>query len=55
MIRKIADFPREKICRHPEHKPPSMIVLDPGVYEHTCPGCSEIIIFNIRPKSFLSQ
>jgi len=28
-------------CLHPEHMPPMHIVLDPGVYEHTCPGCGE--------------
>lgn len=26
-------------CRHPEHNPPGMIVLEPGNYEWTCPGC----------------
>jgi hypothetical protein len=36
-LRKIGDLP--KICRHPEHHPPSMIVLPDGVYEYTCPGC----------------
>ena len=38
-IRKIADIPRS--CNHPEHNPPNMIVLSPGVYEHTCPGCGQ--------------
>lgn len=36
-IRKVADLPAP--CLHTEHYPPSMIVLAPGVYEHTCPGC----------------
>ena len=37
--RKIEDLPEPKICRHPEHDPPTMMVFKPGVYEHTCPGC----------------
>jgi hypothetical protein len=48
-LKKIADLP--KICRHPEHNPPTMIVLSPGVYEHTCPGCGHQITFTIREKS----
>lgn len=38
-MRKIADLPRTVRCRHPEHNPPNMIVLPPGIYEHECPGC----------------
>ena len=37
-LRKIADAPPEP-CRHPEHNFLGMIVLEPGTYEHTCPGC----------------
>jgi hypothetical protein len=44
-IKKISDLP--KFCNHPEHNPPSMIVLPPGVYEHTCPGCLQKITFII--------
>jgi hypothetical protein len=36
-LKKIAD--PEKHCRHPEHEPPTHIVLEPGTWEHTCPGC----------------
>jgi hypothetical protein len=35
-IKKISDEPR--YCNHREHNPPSMMVLKPGTYEHTCPG-----------------
>jgi len=38
------------ICRHPEHNPPSMIVLPPGTYQHECPKCHKTITFNIYPK-----
>lgn len=47
-IRKLAepDLNRPSPCQHPEHKPPSMLVLEPGAYEHECPGChaKQIII-----------
>lgn len=47
-LRRVGDLPEEKkdgwhamkeVCRHPEHNPPGHIVLQPGVYEYTCPGC----------------
>lgn len=53
-MKKICDFPYEKVCRHPDHNPPSMIVLDPGVYEHTCPKCGERQTVVVRPKPTLS-
>ena len=39
MLRKICDLPDayRNPCRDPEHNPPNMIVLEPGVYEHTVP------------------
>lgn len=40
-MKKIVDYKTPKKCRHPEHDPPSMIVLSPGEYEHTCPSCGE--------------
>ena len=41
-LRKIRNLPEtERPCSHPEHNPPGMIVLDPGVYEHTCPACGK--------------
>jgi hypothetical protein len=45
-LRKICDVPL--VCRHPNHKPPSMIVLSPGTYEHTCPGCGAVSTFAVR-------
>lgn len=44
-LKKIADIPTP--CLHPEHNPPSMIVLSPGVYEHTCPGCGHSVTFTV--------
>lgn len=45
-LRKIADLPQP--CFHPEHNPPTMIVLEPGVYEHTCPNCGAVTTFRVE-------
>lgn len=42
-----------KICRHPDHNVPNMIVLEPGTYEHTCPGCGNVIRFVVPEKPTL--
>ena len=52
MLKKIADLPAQDVCRHSEHNPPTMIVLPPGVYEHTCPGCGKIVTFTVRGLYF---
>jgi len=36
-------------CPHPEHNPPGMIVLPPGLHTYQCPGCNKIITFRV-PK-----
>ena len=53
--KKIADLPR--VCRHPEHNPPNMMVYQDGVWEHVCPACGARKVFTIsnprlvvRPK-----
>lgn len=43
---KIKD--QEKPCLHPEHEPPMHIVLEPGTYQHTCPGCGQKIEFTVN-------
>ena len=45
-LRKIADAPRP--CMHPGHGPPSHIVLEPGTYQHTCPGCGKSCTFTVQ-------
>jgi hypothetical protein len=45
-LKKIKDL--SKPCLNPEHNPPMHIVLEPGVYEHTCPGCGKTQIFTVR-------
>ena len=37
-----------KIAPIPKHDPPMNIVLQPGTYEYTCPGCGEIQIFTVH-------
>lgn len=44
--KKIADAP-PRLCQDPEHKPPGMIVLEPGMYEHICPTCGKKIVFTV--------
>lgn len=44
-LRKVADIPRT--CTSPAHDPPTMIVLQPGVYEYTCPACGETFTFTV--------
>ncbi len=45
--RKIGDFPKSQICRHPDHGVPGFRVFQPGIYEHTCPACGNVIRFTI--------
>ncbi len=52
-IRKIADLPEQSHCRHPEHQPPSMIVLEPGVYVHKCPSCGNEIEFVVQRATWM--
>ncbi|GJQ43688.1 MAG: hypothetical protein JETCAE03_31860 [Ignavibacteriaceae bacterium] len=44
-LKKVKDY--TKICTHPEHNPPSHIVLSPGEYEYTCPSCGKITKFTV--------
>ncbi len=52
-LRKLEDAPllgerQERECRDPGHEVPSMIVLDPGTWEHTCPGCGRKVVFTVN-------
>ena len=45
-FKKIKDDERwapPKLCMHPEHNPPGMIVLQPGTYEYSCPACGHTV------------
>lgn len=41
-MRRIVDAFELKACRHPQHDPPTMISLPPGIYEHSCPRCHAV-------------
>lgn len=54
MIRKIRDLrSSDQVCNHPEHNPPGLISLPPGIYEHTCPRCGRKQTFIVRPNAQL--
>lgn len=44
MLEKIGES-KITMCKHPEHEPPNAIVLEPGTYRHTCPGCKRTFTF----------
>ena len=46
-LRKIKKPTKEETCLHPEHNPPMHIVLEPGTYEHICPGCGKKEVFEV--------
>ncbi len=46
MLKKISEPKRP--CLSPTHNPPSMIVLSPGTYEHTCPSCGHVTTFVVN-------
>lgn len=48
--RKIADLPR--VCVSPQHDPPSMMVYEPGVWEHVCPSCGNRQVFTVTRPTF---
>lgn len=36
------DLPKQQICNHPEHNPPTHLYIPPGKgYKHICPGCGK--------------
>lgn len=54
-LRKLPELEGEfsyelKPCLHPEHTPPTHVVLEPGRWEHRCPGCSRTMEFRVPPK-----
>lgn len=35
---------KSKVCRDPEHKPPTHLYIPPGQgYRHVCPSCGNVI------------
>lgn len=48
MLERISEIPGT--CANPEHHPPAHIVLPPGVYRHTCPGCGKTSVFTVSGR-----
>lgn len=44
------DWVDTKPCLNKEHNPPMHIVLRPGTYRHTCPGCGRKQTFTVPAK-----
>ena len=42
----------EPRCYYPDHDPPQHIVLEPGMYEHTCEGCGKRQVFIVHGPSW---
>ena len=40
------------LCNHPEHNPPSHIVLPSGIHTYECPVCGHITMVNIPRISY---
>lgn len=38
-------------CRHPEHNPPNMIVLKPGIHTYQCPACGHTQSITVQNPS----
>lgn len=53
LTKKVGEITEKKECRDSEHKPPTMVVYEPGIYEHTCPSCGEITNFTVAKKPTL--
>lgn len=54
-IKKLSDW-KDKFtpdCSDPEHEPPSILHLEPGLYEYICPRCRLTKIFTVQPKPTL--
>lgn len=53
--RKIAEPNDRGHCRDREHKPPSMMVYENGLYEHECPSCGAKTVFRVNKPTFSSS
>lgn len=50
MFIKYLPFNLPAFCQHPQHNPPSMIVLEPGTHIWKCPGCGATQSVIVPPK-----
>jgi hypothetical protein len=56
-VRKIPDPTKFASCQNPEHSPvDTMHGLEPGLYEHECPGCQRKVVFRVpEPYKYLDE
>jgi hypothetical protein len=50
-LKKIRDITPQERCIHPDHNFPSMILLSPGVWEHTCPKCGKVTTVTVPART----
>jgi hypothetical protein len=53
-FKKVGEWSEEQTCRDPQHNPPGMIDLDPGIYEWTCPTCGKVTPVKVAPRPTLA-
>lgn len=46
--RKISDDKEHRPCFSRDHSPPSHMVFEPGLYEHTCSECGKKTVFRVQ-------
>ena len=46
-FKRIKKFEPRDRCVNPEHDPPQHIVLEPGVWKYTCPGCGRTLTITV--------
>lgn len=49
-FKKFTPVPKREQCKHPEHYPPSMVVLEPGSHDWECPGCGDVRRVVVAPR-----
>lgn len=45
--RKIAEPEAAPVCFDSQHMPPTMQVFSPGTWEHECPSCGLVTVFQV--------
>jgi hypothetical protein len=58
-IKKIDDGPEWTFvynkCPDPDHIPPTMMVLEPGTYQHNCPTCGVMTTIIVPRKPVVDK
>lgn len=49
---KISGIDPHKVCKDPDHLPPSFMVWEPGRYRHTCSSCGHVTEFTVHPVQY---